>query len=308
MKENVHQPKQKAQWINPLFYNNDFENELNFPLWFEDSLVKAHDIYKITKRIFKEEELDSNGFFAIPNEKIEYYFDPNGYVDQLVIYSYLDDREISRANFIYEGNMLASGYRKVRALPLITLQKKNVKDEFATDFFLDVTNQYSLYTFKSKQKKYLLFFDEEKKNNVFVMKQEKYWGPLSIDSILHPQATDWVILGSIRKPQKRFQVENTVNYSNVYKYEYWKSGMIKARIKEIYPFTYKRSYIYKQNNDWEKYIDSTFSENEFLMRSVHKIVYDEYGRPSEIIHVREQQEGASSTYRETLSYRTRAKK
>lgn len=308
MKEYLHQPKQKAQWINPLFYNNDFENELNFPLWFEDSLVKAHDIYKITKRIFKEEELDSNGFLAIPNEKIEYYFDPNGYVDQLVIYSYLDDREISRANFIYEGNMLASGYRKVRALPLITLQKKNLKDEFATDFFLDVTNQYSLYSFKSKQKKYLLFFDEEKKNNVFVMKQEKYWGPLSIDSILHPQATDWVILGSIRKPQKRFQVENTVNYSNVYKYEYWKSGMIKARIKEIYPFTYKRSYIYKQNNDWVKYIDSTFSENEFLLRSVHKIVYDEYARPSEIIHIREQQDGSSSTYRETLSYRTRIKK
>jgi hypothetical protein len=32
VKLSLHQPKLKAQWLNPLFYNNDFENELNFPL------------------------------------------------------------------------------------------------------------------------------------------------------------------------------------------------------------------------------------------------------------------------------------
>ena len=135
IKLKIASPKYKAQWLNPVFYNNDFENELNFSLWFNDSLVKSHEIYKITKRIFRNLSKDSIEFNTIPNEKIEYYFDPNGFVYRLVIYSYLDVREISRANFTYLGNLFSNGYRKIKASPLITLQKKQFKDQFTTDFF-----------------------------------------------------------------------------------------------------------------------------------------------------------------------------
>jgi hypothetical protein len=304
----VNQPKLKAQWLNPLFYNNDFEHELNFPLWFEDSIIKAHDIYKITKRIFRDNVLDSNGFNAIPKEKIEYYFDPNGYVDQLVIYSYLDDREVSRVSFEYKGNMFRSGYREVKPMTFVTLQKKGLEDEFTTDFFENITHQYVLYNIMSNIKKYIRFYDDSKKNNLFVMKNKKFWGPLSIDSILHPKSDDWVVLGSIRKPKKRFQVENIVALSNIHSFYYWDSGVIKEKIKEIYPFTYKRTYHYNKQHDWNKYIDSTFTDDEFITRAVHKINYDEFDRPNEIVHIRESMEGITSSYRETLSYRNRVKK
>ena len=107
------EPKKVAQWLNPLFFNTDFEHELNFPLLFDDSLIRAHQIYKITKRVYPHivgDTAEINNYSqAIPKEKIEYYFDPNGLVDQVVVYSYFDDREIARATFVYQGNMMNSG-------------------------------------------------------------------------------------------------------------------------------------------------------------------------------------------------------
>jgi hypothetical protein len=206
------EPKKVAQWLNPLLFNNDFEEELNFPLWFDDSLIRAHKIYKITKRLYPRilgdtSEINSQKE-AIPKEKIEYYFDLNGYVDQIVIYAYFDDREISRANFIYEGNFLNSGYRKVRALPFISISKKVLKDEFTTELFQDRTHQYSVLFFLSKKRKFSTYIDTEKGNNYFIIKNKKNWGPLSVDSIVHPLKDDWIIHGSIRKPFKRFHVDN----------------------------------------------------------------------------------------------------
>ncbi|MES2588654.1 MAG: hypothetical protein V4622_06715 [Bacteroidota bacterium] len=301
------EPKKVAQWINPILFNNDFEEELNFPLWFNDSLIKAHKIYKITKRVYPRILGDTSEINslqqAIPKEKIEYYFDPNGYVDQIVIYSYFDDREISRANFIYEGNFLNSGYRKVRALPFISITKKASKDEFTTELFHDKTHQYSFLSFLSKKKKFATYLDAEKGNNYFVVKNKKNWGPLSIDSIVHPMKEDWIILGSVRKPYKRYQVDNIVTESHVHRYEYWKSGVLKRRIKENYPFEYRRTYLYGNSNKWKGYIDSTFSDGNYITHIENNIIFDEYGRPKEINHHKNNEENQGYFYKETLHYR-----
>ena len=302
------EPKKVAQWLNPLLFNNDFEEELNFPLWFDDSLIRAHKIYKITKRLYPRilgdtSEINSQKQ-AIPKEKIEYYFDPNGYVDQIVIYSYFDDREISRANFIYEGNFLNSGYRKVRALPFISLSKKVLKDEFTTELFQDKTHQYSFLTFLSKKRKFSTYIDTEKGNNYFVIKNKKNWGPLSVDSIVHPLKDDWIIHGSMRKPFKRFHVDNIVTESEVHTYEYWKSGVIKRIIRQHYPFEYRRSFLFDKNHQWNGYIDSTFSEGNFITHIENNIIFDEFGRPKEINHHKKNDENQGFFYKETLHYRS----
>lgn len=305
----VREPKKQTQWINPLFYNSDFEDEINFPIWFDDSLVKAHKIYKITKRVFGYLDADTtevnSSTQAIPKEKIEYYFDPNGLVDQIVVYSYYDDREIARANFIYEGNMLASGYRKVRALPFITISKKNVKDEFTTDLIPDKTQQYSFFGPQVRRPKFQSYIDLEKGNRICVISKHKNWAPLAVDSIVHPTKEDWIIHGSTRKPYKRYKVENLVKESNVYLYSYWKSGMPKARVRQNYPFEQRRTYMYDANNQWNAYIDSTFTDNTFVSRTLHHIVFDEYQRPMEIIHRKMNGESAGFTYRETINYRSK---
>lgn len=307
----VHEPKNQAQWLNPLFYNNDFEHEINFPIWFDDSLVKAHKIYKITKRLFGQVDGDTSELNsieqAIPKEKIEYYFDPNGLIDQIVVYSYYDDREIARANFIYEGNMMASGYRKVRALPFITLSKKTIKDEFTTELILDKTQQYSFLEPQKKSGKFQSYIDLEKGNRICVIPKHKNWSPLSVDSIVHPTQKDWIIQGSTRKPYKRYKVENLVTESNIYLYTYWKSGLLKKRVRQNYPFEQNRTYLYNAKSVWSAYIDSTFSEKTFVSRTLHNIYFDEYDRPKEIIHRKMNGENSGFTYRETINYRSKLK-
>lgn len=306
-----HEPKKTAQWINPLFFNNDFEHELNFPLWFNDSLIRAHQIYKITKRIYPHivgDTSEINDYHqAIPKEKIEYYFDPNGMVDQVVLYSYFDDREIARATFVYQGNMLATGYRKVVAMPFISLTKDPIRDEFTTELYRDKTHQYSLLSFEMEKKKFASYVDLEKGNHLFVLKHKKNWGPLSVDSIVNPMKQDWVVLGTMRKPYKRYQVENTVRERNIYIYDYWNSGVVKRRIKKTYPFEYRRSYLFGKKNEWKGYIDSTFSEGSFITRTEHQILFDAYERPVEINHRKSNEEPQGFFYKETLHYRTKNK-
>jgi hypothetical protein len=297
-----------SQWVNPVFYNNDFEDELNFPMWFNDSLVKAHEIYKITKRIYPRINGDTNEINstkqAVPKEKIEYYFDPNGLVDQVVIYSYYDDREISRQHFIYDGNMFSSGYRKLKALPVHLLQKDK-SDEFTTELYNDKKTKYNLFDFVKRSKKYTSYINVKTENFYFVIKNKKYWGPLSVDSILHPKKEDWVVLGSVRKPYKKYHVENIVNESDVYDYEYYKSGVLKRVSKKNYPFEYKRNYIYNKDNFWIAYVDSTFSEEKFISKISHEIVYDKFLRPIEIHHNTNFIEDKTYYYKETLSYRSK---
>jgi hypothetical protein len=272
-------------------------------------MVRAHQIYKITKRVYGRivgDTTEINSYQqAIPKEKIEYYFDPNGLVDQIVIYMYYDDREIARVNFIYEGNMLPSGYRSLRILPMISLTKSPLKDQFSTDFFADKTNQFSQLKFIKKKKKYATYLDLEKGSHYFYVPSKENWGPLSIDSIVHPKETDWVILGSARKPYKRYQVQNIVREKKTHEYSYWNSGVLKSRIKKTYPFEYRRTFIYGKSHEWKGYIDSTFTENRFITRMEAVVNYDQYQRPMEIIHQKQETNQQNLYYRETFYYRTR---
>ncbi len=303
------EPQKVAQWFNPIFHNTDFDHELNFPLWFNASLIREHKIYKITKRIFPRTYADSSTIdpHVLPKEKIEYYFDPNGLVDQLIVYTNYDDREIARATFVYQGNMLANGFRNVQFLPFVSVNKANKNDPFTTELFQDNTHQFSKYQYITTTPKFTGFLDLEKGNYIYALKKSKFWNSLSVDSILHPKKEDWVILGSIRKPHKRYHVESLVKETNVYTYAYWpKSGVIKSWIKNDYPFEYHRSFIYdKESSQWTSYIDSTFSEGNFVTKVENKILFDKYKRPIEINHHKINDENDGYFYRETYHYQTK---
>jgi hypothetical protein len=305
---NQKEPKKVAQWINPVFYNNDFENELNFPLWFNDSFVRSHEIYKITKRVYPRivgdtSEINSYNE-AIPKEKIEYFFDKWGCVEKIIVSSYFDDREISKATFVYEGRMFSNGYRKVKVLPFVSLTKNPIKDEFTTDFFQDKTHQFSILSYLKKTKKYTDYVDLEKGNHLYMMFNHKYWGPLSVDSILNPTKEDWIVLGTIKRPVKRYKVENTVKETQIYNYTYWNSGVLKSRTKKLYPFEYKRSFQYNSQSIWNGFVDSTFSEGMYISHIENKIFFDKYKRPIEVTHFKKNEDVIGFFYKETYHYRT----
>ena len=301
-------PQDKKQWINPLFFNENFESELSFPLWFNDSLIKVNRISKITKRIFPRiiGDTGATNFLgeAMPREKREYYFDKDGKVTYLIIYYYFDNREIARSSFIYQGKSDKLGFRNVTQGIFKHLSDTDTTNDFTTDVQSEREYNYVIHRFWYNKSKASCYEDIETHDRIHFLKQKKYWGALSVDSILNPGSNDWVIWGTPKKPFKRYKVENTVKEKDVYLYKYHTTGVLKERIMEDYPFEIKRSYQYNRKNQWISYIDSTISENNFITRTVNNFEYDAFGKPIYLKHTKENASGSAYIYLETFRFET----
>jgi hypothetical protein len=299
----------KKQWVNPIFFRDEFEKELSFPNWFSADEVKKHRIQKITRRIYPN-DLDS--IFdrselktILPLEKREYYFDPNGLVDRYVVYVYYDDREISRKEYRFLGNMRADGYRLVERV--FMNEKKDttyIKSEFNTDYQNVRNDANMLFSLVTANHKFSAFKDKETEEHIFEVKKRRYWGALSIDSILHPQVNDWIILGTAKKPFKRYKVENTVNESHVHSYSYSPKGLLIKKSMEEYPFERKRYFEYNKHSRWTAFTDSIFSENVFIYSKKYVWKFDQYGRPNHLLEQRIKNELSHNYFIETYDYQT----
>jgi hypothetical protein len=301
-------PKNKAQWINPLFFNDNFDSELSFPLWFNDSLIRVNHIVKITKRIFPRIIGDSLAVNspneAMPREKREYYFDSTGNVSDLVIYYYYDDREIARAHFMYEGAIDPNGFCRVTPGAFKYLSDNGEENEFNIELRNERKYNTILHQFWYRKPKFSCYSDKETGEKTFVLPNPFYWGTLSVDSILRPGINDWIICGTPKKPYKRYKVKNKVEQKEMHVYSYWKTGVLQERIIQEYPFENKRSYIYNTSNQWISYIDSTFSERKFITRVENKFQFDATGKPILVRHQKETSDDKPYFFLETLSYET----
>jgi hypothetical protein len=122
------------------------------------------------------------------------------------------------------------------------------------------------------------------------MLNKKYWGPLSIDSILGPMPKDIIVLGSPYVPAKQYSVENKVYENNVINYVYdKKTQIVKSINRQEYPFDLRRTLVYSKNGICEGYIDSTFSGDLFLTRTVAKMDLDKNNKPLRIVNRKENQ-------------------
>lgn len=300
------EPKMAGQWLNPLFYNDVFESEISFPLWFNDSLIRAHRIEKITKRTFPLQFQDSVTLHftqnAIPKEKIEYYFTKNGDVERIAIYYYYDDREIARVGFNYIGQKDQFGFAPVEVTFSEDLTNGTQKDDFQTDKLFDRSDNFVMHRFVKNKNKYALYQDVETGQKLFLLKNKKDWGTLAVDTILKPARVDWIVWGTMNHPIKRYQVSKKVKERNVHRYEYWSSGVLKSRIIENYPFERRRTFQYSKANQWIGYTDSSFSENQFISTSENIFEFDKYQRPILINHTKVIKDDGPLGFTETFRY------
>ena len=300
------EPVNIGQWINPLFYNDVFESEISFPLWFNDSLIRAHRIQKITKRTFPLQFQDSLTLHytqnAMPKEKTEYYFSTDGEIERIAIYYYYDDREIARVGFNYTAKKDQFGYAPLEVTFAEDLTKGKEEDDYQTDKQFDRTDNFVMHRFVINRKKYAQYQDLETGQKLFLLKNEKDWGTLSVDTILKPAKSDWIVWGTFDHPIKRYQVSKKVKEKNVHRYEYWSTGVLKQRIIENYPFERRRSYQYNEEHHWIGYIDSSFSENNFISTSGNIFEFDTFQRPILINHTKVIKNDKPLGYIETFRY------
>ena len=138
------------------------ENDVSFPIWFTDSIIKAHKIKKITRKTFKlDREVQNplasiNG--AVPREMREYFFNQLGAIIQLNVHYYYDDREIGSILFSYTGEKDTYGYSEVKRKTIVTKTAKRISE---THQFFDPEVReldFKMFVKRKGAKKYLAKF------------------------------------------------------------------------------------------------------------------------------------------------------
>ena len=265
-------------------FATEAENLVSFPVWFNDSIVSARGITKITRDLHfvdLEDSLDlGNLSKEVPRERKEYFFHPNGQLREMKVFYFYDDQEIGNVHFNYSGNRDANGYCTVTVTDVGKKAEQELEENMDYPF--------SIHQPVKRTDKYLAYQDGETGNYLFYMMNRKYWGPLSVDSILHPTYRDQVVLGNPYFPHKRYRVQNKVNEMDVQNVNYdKKTRLVTTIMRYEYPFEYKRSILYTSKGVCNGYVDSTFSGNTFLTRVISEMELDKRNNPIKITHRKE---------------------
>ena len=229
---------------------SDSEQNASFPVWFDDTIVKKSGIKTISRNIYP---LVSEDEIPMPKETRLYVFDEEGGLLSVRIKKFYENMIVQDITFKYSNIKDDMGYSEVEILN----GEQQIDDE----------GDYTIHVKEKYLKKTLVYSNLNTGNYLFYMLDKKNWGALTVDSILNPTSDDVIVLGSTRKPQKKYQVHNTVSETNVVDFVYNNSGeMINSISFEKYPFYYRRYINYSDKGFCIGFIDSTFSANQYLNR------------------------------------------
>lgn len=306
VKKPIHKHKAKlgVQWLMPVFFTEEMENEFSFPNWFNDSMIRANSIYKITKRKYYPNEDESVDSLIIkqsfPKEKREFYFDDKGRVNLLVIYTYMDDQEISRTGYNYTDNLDRFGFRNAH----VSLMKHVYTEQDENPYVVYPENEEDngvLFYLAKEEKKYSVYVHEESDFKYFVTRTipKHNFNPFKKMDV---QEKDWLISPSFRNPEIRYQVGPNKSKLNKTVYTYWEKHLLKTRKQKTADFIRKRNYIYNNQGIWTAYSDSIFSNKNFIHSIHHQFQFDKFDRPIQIKHIRSMEENNHLLYLETIRY------
>lgn len=245
----------------------DTEQNVSFPIWFNDSVIKNNKIKRIVRNIYPIGDPDE---FTSPKETRLYDFSEQGALLSVSIKKFYDNMTVEDVTFIYSGVKDEMGYSVVE----IVNGEHQIEDE----------GDYAIHLKEEYLEKFLVYSNENTGNYLFYMLNKMNWGALSIDSILQPTPTDLIVLGSTFKPKKMYRVHNTVSESNVVDLSYSKDGNVIESISfEKYPFYYKRHINYDDKGYCTGFIDSTFSSDQYLTRTNNTFQMNEKHLPEKLI-------------------------
>lgn len=193
----------KPSLIRMSHYFTEFEDEVSFPVWFDDSLIRENRIKKIVRKTFLLNE--DTLALQLPKTVKEYGFEENGRIISFEVIQFYEGREVSTMKFTYPKGIDEYGFAEV---------KTSVPDKVLDQ------SQYRIYQPEKYATDFLVYRNVSEGTYLFCMTNEAYFGPLSVDSILKPTSYDLVMLGSPIYPLKRYRVENRVNESDVVELEY----------------------------------------------------------------------------------------
>lgn len=275
--------------IHPLFFQEEISSNLNFPFWFNDSLVAVNKIMQLTMTSMKgvpNDSLSPDAEIAFPKKTVVYTFNRSGQLIHIQITNFAEGIIISNQNY-QVGKMNSFGYSKI-------LLKDNA---------YGVEKNLMLYLPSNENSNSLSYTSDDDESMIHYILNPKYQKPLSVDSLIHPLPNDWVMLGLPKQPKKRYHVYNTVKEAQVSEYSYYENNFPSIITNQEYPFFRKRYYNYSKNGTFIGYTDSTFIDETFVT-SVKTVLTFKNSLPQKILHRKAHKDGVGSfeTY-ESIEYK-----
>lgn len=249
-------------------YFSELEDEVSFPVWFDDSLVQKNKIKRLIRKVYSLNQDSSQLDF--PKSIQTYDFDISGAVKKYSISQFYENVEVSSFSFTYPKTADQYGFA-----PVISTMTEEMRSR----------SRFKIFTKEDYSPNFLVYENELDGTFLMCMLNPELYGPLSVDSILKPTSFDYVVLGSPREFQKKYQVENMVNERNVTElFTERKSDNLNKIHFEKSPFFYRRSVQYDKSGVCQGFIDSTFSIDRFISARTSTWKLDEAEKPVKMIH------------------------
>jgi len=261
----------KPSLLHPFYFQDEIGQQYNFPLWFNDSIIRAKKIETLMHVIYGnplDSDSENDWVERLPKKTIVYRFDLNGKLTNVTQTSYSEGIIIANHNFFLKKSRWPYFYYVI-----------------PDDEHMGIESTNHFYIPAAKKKNVTQYDDEFYDERLHYIENEKYFGALSVDSIAKPSPNDWVILGSPLKPQKKYKVVNKVKETQVTTYEYWNANYPKVVINPEFPFTNKRYFVYDQGI-FKGYLDSVFIDKDFVTMIRTKIKYEKSGLPITVEHIK----------------------
>lgn len=270
------------------------ENYISFPNWFNDSIIVSHNINRIVRKSYlKMDDLENEvQINFIPREIKEYSFTEKGMISKLVIRNFYDEKEIGSHIYSFGNNKDENEYcdTKLQHFFYAGIENEEEDESFGES---TASNPYKIFDKSEEIKGLKKYQNVETGDYLYYIISQKYWGALSVDSLISPTPKDEVVLGSQIHIYKKYQVSNKINEFNVRTYQY--DQKIKAKLlnweANNYPFKQKRDFLYSKNGVCYAYIDSIFSNDEFVTRTSSKIYFNKLKEPVRITHLKSNENG-----------------
>lgn len=264
------------------------EQNMSFPLWFNDSLIKARGILEIKRTVFDDSVTDSTEVEQIlPKKEFTYLFDEDGKVSSLEIKNFYDSKMISSVKIQFSKHQKTTGF----AITRFNDQLDYDHTEFPFRQYEEVkrTSVWSCYQ------------EVNSMDLLYIIRDEKYWKPLTIDTLCYPDKNDLLILGTYEKPHKKYKVENIVEEKDVKNYTY--EGTVLTRIDWVEdPFTVSRTLRFDPGGTCVGFVDSTFSVGDYVSAVNYRFDLKQ-SLPQTVTRSVNRDEGEVVILREQFTYR-----
>ena len=255
-----------------LFHTNYFMagDDLNysFPVWFNDSIVSKAKIRTLEHKWFAGVAgAESSGEL----QKVRRYtFDESGNLLSVQQQRFYENMEVENITFKYNEVPDQLGYA-----PLVTIDSLHPEDAV----------EYTTYSKEMYQDAYAVYENDHTGDFLFCLLEKEFQGIVAVDSLFGPTPSDVIQYGRPYKPYKRYQIENLVEEKNVSRFKYFEgSSELRYQKSANYPFSNKIYVTVAKNGRCTGFVDSTFSADEYLKRTVSTFTYNKRNLPDRLTH------------------------